>query len=232
MKNMTISTKLFVGFGIILFLLILSIVLSMVSITNVNSQVDLYGKFTVPNTNSLWTIRRNLVSAQRYLLVAFISNSDQDTKNALAQAETDAKVALDILEQYSNNQRNHDRDEQIGNARSYMENAVSYRKEIESLLSYKTEENTKKAEDIFFNKYVPAFDGAANVLASFTAAADANADAGADNACAFDVVVDVVVDDEAADALLVVCAKLFEPAGVEVKLEVEAEDAGVGAAED
>ncbi len=175
MKNMTISTKLFVGFGIILFLLILSIVLSMVSITNVNSQVDLYGKFTVPNTTSLWSIRRNSVSAQRYVLIAIVATSIQETKDALAQADKDDKAALDAFEQYSHNQRNNSRDEKIKSVKAYLDDCTSYRKEIESLLENRTEENTQKAKVLLLNKYKPAFDEAAKILVDFSVEADDNA---------------------------------------------------------
>ncbi len=177
MKNLNISTKLIVGFGIVLFLLIFSIVLSMFSITRINEQIDLYSKYTVPNSNSLWSMRRDLVSAQRYVLRALLSKDTQEIKDNLSQAEIDGQAVLNTLELYSKNQRNNSRDDQINAVRTYLENAVAYRREIAGLLANITDEYLKNAEDIFYNKYIPAFDEAASVLISFTAAAKSNENA-------------------------------------------------------
>ncbi len=177
MKNLNISTKLIVGFGIVLFLLILSIVLSMFSITRINEQIDLYSKYTVPNSNSLWSMRRDLVSAQRYVLRALLSKDTQEIKDNLSQAEIDGQAVLNTLELYSKNQRNNSRDEQINAVRTYLENAAAYRREIAGFLANITDENLKNAEDIFYNVFIPAFDEAASVLISFTAAAKSNENA-------------------------------------------------------
>ena len=70
MRNLSISKKLIVGFGIVLILMLASIVLSIYNISTIGQQVELYGKYTVPNNSSVWSMRRDLVSVQRYLLKA------------------------------------------------------------------------------------------------------------------------------------------------------------------
>ncbi|MEA4846578.1 MAG: methyl-accepting chemotaxis protein [Clostridiaceae bacterium] len=175
MKNISISKKLIVGFGIVLILMILSIVLSIYSISSISQQVELYGQYTVPNNTSIWTMRRDLVSAQRYILRAFNSNDIQTIREELDLAQKDGQALIDTLDAYAKNQMNTDHDEQIKKVKSLLEQAGSIRQEVGDLISTQTEENHQKAYDLFNNQYVAVFDEAANILIGFSDAADASA---------------------------------------------------------
>lgn len=177
MKNLNISKKLIIGFGIVLCLLIVSNVLSMISVSQINEQIDLYAEYTVPNSNSLWSMRRDLVSAQRYVLRALLSKDAQETTDNLSQAENDGQAVLNTLELYSKNQKSNSYDGQTNAVRTYLENAVVHRREIAGLLANKTDENLLKAKDIFYNDYIPAFDEAASLLISFSGTANAEENA-------------------------------------------------------
>ncbi len=175
MKNLTISKKLIVGFGIVLTLMILSSVLSLYSINSIGGQVELYRQYTVPNSSSLWSIRRNLVSAERYLLQAFDAEDNQAMEQNLELAQADAQAMMETLDEYANNQRNTERDEQIKEVRTLLEQAASIRQEVGASLLSQTESGTQKAHDLFYNQYIPLFDQAADILIGFTDSANARA---------------------------------------------------------
>uniref|UniRef100_UPI003260843A MCP four helix bundle domain-containing protein n=1 Tax=Clostridium sp. NkU-1 TaxID=1095009 RepID=UPI003260843A len=75
--------KLILGFGVILMIIIASTALSALNTKNLGFQVERYYRYTVPNTNSTWTMRSSLASAQKYLLQAILDNDMQSVQNSL-----------------------------------------------------------------------------------------------------------------------------------------------------
>ena len=75
MKNLKIRNKLFVVFGSLLALSLFISALSLSSIHRIQHETDILANTTLPNTSYIWEMRRNLVSTQRYCLMAF---ADQD----------------------------------------------------------------------------------------------------------------------------------------------------------
>ncbi len=175
MKNLSVSKKLIVGFGIVLILMLLSIVFSIKSIDNISQQVELYGQYTLPNNTSIWTIRRDIVSAQRYMARAFAEKDLKSIESLLAQAAEDGKAALAELNKYASNQRNTDRDEKIREVKSLMEQAGSIRLQIAELLKSPSEANLQKGYTMFLNQYMPPFDQTAEILREFTDTANERA---------------------------------------------------------
>jgi methyl-accepting chemotaxis protein len=167
--------KLIAGFGIVLVLLVISIGASMINISSLDAHINLYGESIVPDIDNNWSMRRDLVSAQRYLLRAILANDAQTVNNALAQAEKDGQAVLDTLDEYAKNQRNTDRDDRIKNIITYMEQADTTRKNIASLLDNPAEGNLQKAEDMFFNEYITDFDKASAIMEEFSSEEDARA---------------------------------------------------------
>ena len=176
MKNLSINMKLIVGFGIVLVLLLSSIVLSIYSINRVGEQVELYGNYTLPNNNSIGIVHKEIISAQRYLAQAFIETDAQTVQGLLAEAEQNGKNALQETEKYANNQRNSDRDAQIKELESHLEQVAGTRTQIASLLQNPTEENKQKGYALFLNEYKPGFDQAAAILTEFAETAAVRAE--------------------------------------------------------
>ncbi len=169
MKNLSINWKLIVGFGIVILLMLVSTGTSIINVNNLGEQIRLYGQYTVPNMENNWSMRRDLVSAQRYLLRAFMSDDVQAIREELAQAEKDGQSVLNALDIYAENQRSTGYDGQIKSIRGYLEQAGSIRKNIASLLENQTAENLQKAKDMFSNQYVTAFDHVADILIQLSA---------------------------------------------------------------
>lgn len=168
MKNLSVSMKLIIGFGIVLILLLLSTLLSFYSIYNIGNQVELYGVYTLPNNTSLWMIQRDIVSAQAYLARAFIETSPPMVEEMLVMAHEEGKAALNELDRFAANQNTAARDQQIKELRSFLERILSVRSEISVLLKNPTEENLEKGYTLFVEQYIKGFDEAAGILASFT----------------------------------------------------------------
>lgn len=95
-----------VGFGIVLVLLVLSIILSLVSINNIGHQVELYGKFTVPNSDRLTGMRVNMQGVLFSLLEAITEEDVKYSEEALKTADIRAKEIAVHLDAFRDNSRN------------------------------------------------------------------------------------------------------------------------------
>ncbi len=175
MKNLSVSMKLIIGFGIVLAFLLLSTLLSFYCINTINTQIELYGVYTLPNNTSLWTIRREIVSAQSYLARAFIEKSPSMVEEMLVQAQEEGKAALNELDKYAANQRNTSRDQQIKELRISLERILAVRSEISVLLKNPTEENLQKGYDLFVGQYIKGFNEASEILIGFANTANERA---------------------------------------------------------
>ncbi len=176
MKNLKIGAKLLVGFGIVLLIMLGSIALSMISINTVSKQVDLYGQYTLPNNNSLWLIRRNTVSAQRYLARAFLETDIDAVTKMVESANSDGALILKELEAYTNNQRNHDRDDKLAEVKALFDEVCDVRLHITDLLLQNTKSSREEAYGLFTNNYIPTFDKIVEILVDFSDSAAKNAE--------------------------------------------------------
>jgi methyl-accepting chemotaxis protein len=176
MKNLSISMKLIVGFGIVLLLMLATIVMSILSINGINGQIHSYAQYTLPNTTSLWIIRRNTVSIQRYMAQALAETNTHDIQELFDWAQQDAETLLAEVDKYAANQRDTNRDEKLAELSGLYTEAGAIRKQINALLQNPTEQNREQAKALFEDKYVPVMDQSAEILIDFTATADARAE--------------------------------------------------------
>lgn len=175
MKNLSISKKLIVGFGAILVMLLITIGLAIISISNINDQINSYAKYTLPNSTSIWVLRRNDVSIQRDISRALSETDSQKIKELFATAQTDYIARMNELDKYADNQRDTSRDAQIAELRKLWEEVRSIRVQISELMENPTEANIQKAKDMFDDQYVPVANQATEILVGFTTTADARA---------------------------------------------------------
>lgn len=168
MKNLSVSKKLIVGFGLIIVLLLGSVGIAMVSVGSILQNVNLYADYTLPNSDNLWSSRRDIVSAERYLARAFIEKDGQDVQSMLVKAAQDVQSLQKELDTYEGNQRTSDQDAQISEIKTILTDVASVREQISTLLQNPDNENKGKAYDLFVNEYVPQFDKAAAILISFS----------------------------------------------------------------
>jgi hypothetical protein len=156
-------------------MLVLSTVLSLYCMGRLGGQVELYADVTLPNNDSVWSIRRNTVSAQRYLARAFVEDGVQSIHKLLEEAGHAEEAALAELEVYAQNQTDTERDEKINELRGLLERTDGIRGEITELMQIPAAANRLKAYELFTKEYTPAFDQVAIILQEFSAAANERA---------------------------------------------------------
>lgn len=175
MKNLTISKKLIIGFGSILIMLLIIIGVSLYSISNINDQIHSYAKYTLPNSTSVWILRRNDVSIQRYISRALSETDTQKITELFEAAQQDCDARTDELEKYAANQRDTSRDAHIAELRELWSETRKIRLKIAELMKNPTESNVQQAREMLDNNYLPISNQATEILAGFTKTADERA---------------------------------------------------------
>lgn len=170
-KNLSVSKKLIFGFGIVLILLVLSAILSLYSINNIENQINLYGRYTVPNAEHLRSMQVDMQGILHSLLEAITADDVQSSKLALDTASGYGKSVASELDAYKNNQRNNDRDADIENLKKVITEAASKRSEINELVINRSSSNLAKALNLYQEEYKPRIDQAMEILLNFSTSA-------------------------------------------------------------
>lgn len=153
MKNLKVKTKIFLTFGLSLLLIFLISITSILSMRRIQDQTQLIATETLSNTEHIWEMHRNLISSQRYALMAFadedpsqISNyvnlaiqEIDNTKNLLNLCKNSPEIDQNKLEQFS----------------SLSSQASEPRTRIFNLLLSGTESDAAESFRIFKNEYNP-----------------------------------------------------------------------------
>ena len=80
MKNLSIKVKLFTGFGIVLFLMLVIAGASYYSLTGINTELQNYANYTLPSSVSIWKLQKNLLFVQHYIAQA-VDEKEHSDKN-------------------------------------------------------------------------------------------------------------------------------------------------------
>ena len=105
MKNLKLNNKLLISFGIILLMMITSVGIAIFSLNKLGSAINTYAEKTLPNTVSVWEMRRNMVSAQRNILTAFMAEEQNVIDEHLGLADKDAEQIFASYDKFSKNTR-------------------------------------------------------------------------------------------------------------------------------
>ncbi len=176
MKNLSISMKLIVGFGIVLILLVLSGVMALININNINTQVEQYAQYTVPNAEHVRVMETSIHACLHELGGALMQNSEEDVQTALdSYEEYHSQIAAE-LEEYKANQRNTDRDADIAKIAEIISDQKDVGEEIADLALEFTEESEAKALELYLNEYKPAAEDVIEILNGFADLANVRAE--------------------------------------------------------
>lgn len=113
-------------------------------------------------------MQHGLVDVEKYIMMAFDSEDINGVQENIDKANKGREDIMSTLEEYSNTQRNHDRDEKIEKFKSLLEEGAPIREEIENLLLTMSESDKEKASDLFYNKYLPIYDQEEKVMAELS----------------------------------------------------------------
>lgn len=167
-KNLSISKKLILGFGVMLLIIIASTALSAWDTKKIGFQVERYYRYTVPNTNSTWTMRSGLASAQKYLLQAILDDDAQAVQDNLTKAQEQEDSVSAALEAFAGNQSSNARDNDIAQLRDLLSTAKAAREEISGLVTASSTGNGSKAYESYKITYSAAIDQAGEILTNFS----------------------------------------------------------------
>lgn len=168
MKNLSISLKLVVGFGIVLILLTVSGVMAITDVRNINSRVEQYAQYTVPNAEHVRAMETSLRGVLHELAEAILQDTEAEVQESLNSAQAYSSNILSELDAYKENQRNSERDADIEEIRGIITTQKDIRGKISELLLAGTEESNAEALDLYLNEYKPSVDEAINILREFS----------------------------------------------------------------
>ncbi|WP_394522115.1 methyl-accepting chemotaxis protein [Lacrimispora sp. JR3] len=171
LKKLPVKWKLTVGFGIVFIILVVSMATSAISISRIGEQVRMYSKFTYPLTTYNLTAQVNMVSVQRYLVMAIIDKEvGKDYQESLDLSDKSVEGFKKNMEAFSSGQRSSANDENIAQVMEYVTKAEAARKKIVDLIKDPTKKDTKTAYALFYDEFVPAFNQIAKLMDDMNAA--------------------------------------------------------------
>lgn len=171
MKNLKINLKLILGFVIVLLMLLICSGVGIFNMNTMGAQIDQYSNRTVPNTGSVWEMRRNLVSIERYLLTAMMDEDQNEINENLDMAAKDAQRLVSIMEVFSQNTRADK--ESLTALSANLKKTGSLREQISDFLRKGERE---KGYHLFVTEYKPLFDESAAMLVEIAAGQKQRAD--------------------------------------------------------
>ncbi|WP_099205775.1 methyl-accepting chemotaxis protein [Scatolibacter rhodanostii] len=173
-KRLSVRGKLLFGFGGIFMIVLISFIVAAWGISRMGEQVNLYSKYTYPLANSNLSTQRDMVSTQRYLLIALQEKSQKaDVEPSLAAAEESANRYLASFDSFANNQRSNVNDDKIAEVKELMSEVGKAREAIVEQIRDTAVDSRKTAYEIYTNSYLPAFNAANEILDDFMVTGEA-----------------------------------------------------------
>ncbi len=163
MKNLKIKMKLLVGFGIVLIMLLSVGIYAIYSLNNLNETIGGYKNESLPASNLIWTMRRNLLSVQRYLLMSIVDRDIKTIEQDIKSGQADRAKLNDNIAAYKELIKGQDTSV-IDELDSILKTAVPFRLQIEEFSLQNTDTSEAEAYKVFTNDYKPKFDKAAEML--------------------------------------------------------------------
>ncbi len=168
MKNLSVSKKLIVGYGVIVLMLLVTIALSILSIGRIDEQINSYAVYTLPNSTNIWVLRHAFEAVQHNISLA-LNETDTEKIEQRFQAASDIGASVrETLDRYSANQRDNSRDEALAEVNKLITLAGGVRLQMAELLKHPTEANQKKAQVLFETEYAPALSKTDEILEGFS----------------------------------------------------------------
>ncbi len=94
---MKIGTRLSLGFAILTILLVVIAAFGILNVASINHIVTDYADHLLPKNDAIWSIRRNIISAERYMYIAASSDSNELITANLNHADEEIKKAYDAI---------------------------------------------------------------------------------------------------------------------------------------
>ena len=158
MKNLSISGKLILGFGIVLVLMSLIIGVSIISISNMTDVTEQYSNLIVPTTRNIVEIKNDASSIQMHTARVFLRKDTAGMEEEFALASENFSNMKARIEELSKSVENESTQVIINDILSIAANGSSIRESVYKNVMLGTEEGTIEAKSIFSAEYLPFFD--------------------------------------------------------------------------
>lgn len=164
-RGLSVKWKLSIGFGVVFFILLVSLGTSAISISKIGNQVDLYSKFTYPLTYNNLVAQREAVSVQRFLLMALLEKeSGKDFQSSLDMSGKSAQNFMEVFDKFAKNQRSAANDKNIADVNQHVQEAEAARNKILELLNDPSTKDATAAYKIFQDEFLPPFNQITDIM--------------------------------------------------------------------
>ena len=158
MKNLSISGKLIVGFGIVLLLMSVIIVVSIFSISNMTDVTEQYSNLIVPTTRNITEIKNDSSNIQLHIARVFMRKDIAGMEEEFALASENFANMKARIEELSKTVKNESTQEIINDILSISGNGSVIRQRLYDQVMLGTEEGTIAAKLMFSTEYLPFFE--------------------------------------------------------------------------
>ena len=176
MRNLSISRKLILGFGSILVLMIITAIVSVISISRISEQTQLYAEHTVPGLQHMYKMQVDMRAASQHLLDAILSEDQESTNANLDEANKWGSDFVTEKDAFIGVQRNDDLNSEIEKINTIFKEASAARTQITDLQAKQTEESDAQAFKIYLEEYEPVVDQVTEILSGLEEVALQRAD--------------------------------------------------------
>lgn len=180
MKNLKISFKLMVSFGVVIVLLLTVAATSIISLNGAKSNIEYLSNRTMNSTNHTWQMRRDLMSVQRNMYKAVATFNQNEVNNFLAEADSDVQSLYNSLELLRATYGGDMSD--LDSLKTAIDSTGEIRREAAELARLNTQEANEKAIEILNGEYSTRYDQSVDLLRSISDDVSARAAVKADNA--------------------------------------------------
>lgn len=163
MKNLKMRNKLLLGSSVLVIMMVVIAAMSILGLRALHGQNSTLINKTLANTSYVWEMRRNLISEQRYELMALANDDRQASLEWLNSAQEEVDKNAVLLETYKQNYRVDA--SKVSELESYFNAEAAPRAEMLALLKQETEEADEAAFQIFHDELKPLLDKQAELLA-------------------------------------------------------------------
>lgn len=166
MKNLKMKHKLIISFAIMICLALCIAISGFSAMKALDEQIELLMHTTLPNTERVWEIRRNLRSESSWMLMAVQESDPAKVNQYLAEAQKELKQNKTLLQEFKENS-NMD-DSLIDAVDGCIQSQEPIRNRLYSLLQQDAQQNDQQASAILYNELIPLLQKEADLLQTMT----------------------------------------------------------------
>ncbi len=161
-KNLKIKAKLFIGFAIMLLMVIILGISAFINTSKLNAVSNTYSTSSLPNTKKVWQMQASAAMIQKHVLIAVSSNDINLVKDSINNAEKERDNLNELIKSYRETMKIDS--ELIDKFEEKMIESRNYRKQILELALLCDDEANKQAFDIYINNYLASFEEGFSIL--------------------------------------------------------------------